>query len=374
MIYLMLEDEAAKIEAALEKVTPEACEKAAAAPSAARQMTIATGEARISVSGALLPMRSALLDYFGIQHTGYDEVKNQIRDANSDKSITAIRLNIDSPGGTIDGMYSAMEAIAGSGKKVSATVTGTAASAAYMLASQASSITAENPLNLVGSVGVVAGYYLGSDRFKEITNSDSPKKRPDVNSPDGMAAVKSELDDIFGVIAEKVASGRGTDVETVKANYGQGSILTAKTALAAGMIDGIGAKPSSADKTADRRSDMDQEKEKAERAEELSAAVESGMKQERDRVVAHITLGQASGDMETAIEAIKSGDGITETIKAKHLGAEIKKRSIEARAAEAPGPLAVAAPVETEKSADSRDKIKTDLEAAHSGVTIEWRN
>ena len=119
---------------------------------------------------------------------------------------------------------------------------------------------------------------------------------------------------------------------------------------------------------------MDQEKEKAERAEELSAAVESGMKQERDRVVAHITLGQASGDMETAIEAIKSGEGITETIKAKHLGAEIKKRSIEARTAEAPAPLAVAAPVETEKSADSRDKIKTDLEAAHSGVTIEWRN
>jgi hypothetical protein len=65
---------------------------------------------------------------------------------------------------------------------------------------------------------------------------------------------------------------------------------------------------------------------------ELFAAVlKQGTDAERDRVSAHLELGQQSGDMATAIEAIKSGAGMTQSITAKYLAAGMRKSQIDAR-------------------------------------------
>lgn len=61
---------------------------------------------------------------------------------------------------------------------------------------------------------------------------------------------------------------------------------------------------------------------------EHPAVFEAAVKEERDRVVAHLTYGRASGDMQTAMKAVEDGDGITESLKAKYFEASMKKNAI----------------------------------------------
>jgi ATP-dependent Clp protease, protease subunit len=81
----------------------------------------------------------------------------------------------------------------------------------------------------------------------------------------------------------------------------------------------------------EERKQMDLKTLKAQHPDVYEAAVQEGVKQERDRVSAHLAMSEASGDVKTAHEAIMGGDAITETVRAKHFAAEIKSRDIKAR-------------------------------------------
>lgn len=69
---------------------------------------------------------------------------------------------------------------------------------------------------------------------------------------------------------------------------------------------------------------------KAQHPAVYNAAVAEGTKQERDRVCAHLTLGEQSGDRKTAQEAIESGDGLTASIHAKYIAASWARRDVDA--------------------------------------------
>lgn len=60
--------------------------------------------------------------------------------------------------------------------------------------------------------------------------------------------------------------------------------------------------------------------------------VAEGETAERDRVSAHLTMGTASGDMETATKAIEDGVGMTASLQAKYMAASMKRQDIGARA------------------------------------------
>lgn len=75
---------------------------------------------------------------------------------------------------------------------------------------------------------------------------------------------------------------------------------------------------------------MDLEQLKAEHPAVYKAAVEIGVQQERDRVQAHINLGE-TGDMKVALEAVKDGSEITQTTYSAHMAAAINRREVEAR-------------------------------------------
>ncbi len=49
--------------------------------------------------------------------------------------------------------------------------------------------------------------------------------------------------------------------------------------------------------------------------------VEQAAAEERDRVLAHLTLGESSGDMTIALEAIRSGAGMTAELTARYMSA-----------------------------------------------------
>ena len=306
--------------------------------------------AKIEIKGVLLKEEDLVLSFFGEQQTLYSEIIAEIESANKSKDISRIELLIDSGGGNLDGMFDAMAVIAQSEKPVTARVTGVCASAAYMLASQSKKIIAQHDWNMLGSFGV-ATTVSQDPLIKEISNTDSPKKRPDVSNDDGVAVVRETLDDIFNLVTEAVATGRNTTVETVKNNYGKGAVYTARTALQMGMIDSIGfVKPG------------------PKQGVKLMEEFERGINAERDRVTAHLIRGEASGDLQTAIEAIKSGEQMTESVKAKYFAASVKKVAIEERQTEA---VATVKTVVNTVSASDFDKQKTELKAKFPGLVLE---
>ena len=77
---------------------------------------------------------------------------------------------------------------------------------------------------------------------------------------------------------------------------------------------------------------MELSKLKADHPEAYSAAVKVGIDQERDRVVAHVTMGESFGAMDTAVSAIKDGDAMTATLTAQYMAAGQNKTDINAAA------------------------------------------
>jgi ClpP class serine protease len=317
--------------------------------------------ATIQVNGPLMPKRSAFLDFFDVEHTAYGEIRAQVAEA-QERGAKRIDFVIDSPGGDVNGLYETMADIDAIPVKTRTLAGSTLASAAYMLASQTGTIIAENDISIVGSVGVATSAYV-SENVKEIANTDSPKKRPDARTEEGVQAVQAELDDIFQVLAEKIAEGRGVSVDTVKNDYGQGAIMTARTALRMKMIDSIGITQKQPAKTAAIRGDekMNLAELKADNGALYREVLAIGAKEERDRVEAHLVMSDASGDIKTARESILSGEGMTASCQAKHLAAGINKKSIALRSGEN------APPVEGGVEPPAKDPMKAMVEEMTAG-------
>ena len=161
--------------------------------------------------------------------------------------IKDVILEIDSPGGDVRGMLELAAAVRTlrAAKTVTAIAHPTAASAAYWLAAQATRIVA-TPSGQVGSIGVLV-------ECTDTSAQDEARgiKRTIIADPEGKALGRLELDEaalaeIKGLVArwsdvlhEEIALGRGIPVATVRANFGNGRMLEAEDAKAAGMIDEI---------------------------------------------------------------------------------------------------------------------------------------
>jgi signal peptide peptidase SppA len=161
--------------------------------------------------------------------------------------ITHILLNIDSPGGQVNGIQEFADQVreVAAIKPVVAYVDGIGASGAYWIASAANSIVL-NDTSLVGSIGVVASIRDNRAaqekqgvRQYEIVSTQSPFKRPDVATEQGRAQIQEMVDALASVFIDRVASFRGVTAEDVMSRFGQGKMLPAKAALDAGMADEI---------------------------------------------------------------------------------------------------------------------------------------
>lgn len=319
---------------------------------AARILDRSKPSAVVKIAGVLTSKPSFLAWFFGEENTTYNEIIQAVSEAEADEDIQDIVLAIDSPGGIVaDSMFDAMAAISAAKKPVRAEVSGMGTSSAYGLAAQADSITAKNAATQLGSVGIVTSRFV-SKSVIEITSTDAPKKRPDVATEEGRAAIREELDAIHGLFAEAIAQGRAAatgekvTVDRVNKDYGQGAIVLALDAVKRGMIDGI-AEPGPAvsknqtpkNKAAEFGGEslegkMDLKEMKANHPDVYAAAVAEGVNQERDRVSAHLEMGTASGDIETAHAAIRDGSNMTQALSAKYLAAGMNRAAEKTRADE----------------------------------------
>lgn len=200
----------------------------------------------LSIEGPLFRHAGLIVDWSG--GTSYDALHRGLEAALASNAVTTILLRCNSPGGEADGVNELAKAIAAAAKEkeVWAYVDGLCASACLWLAVQADHIVAEESSE-VGSIGVRCGIvdYSGADaaagiREIEIISSQSPGKRGTPVDDEVVGRLQTRIDDLAELFVAAVASGRGVDVETVLSDFGQGDVMIASKALAAGLIDELG--------------------------------------------------------------------------------------------------------------------------------------
>lgn len=199
----------------------------------------------IKVQGVLTPAPDYMAEMYGEPNTTYPELMAALGAAMIDPAVRDITWEIDSPGGSVDGLFTLLDAIEdarATGRKPMKAVGINAHSAAYGIAAAVGEIHAASRTSGFGSVGVAtSGFVSGGmcGTVVDITSSDAPDKRPDLSTAEGKAVVRAELDQIAAEFMASIARGRGTTVDAVAAGYGRGASMLARAALAAGMIDHV---------------------------------------------------------------------------------------------------------------------------------------
>ena len=203
----------------------------------------------IPVYGVLTQRGNMMDDVSGPGSTSTQMISSALRDALADETVSAILLDIDSPGGSVYGIQELGEEIyqARSKKPVTAIANSLAASAAYWLGSQASELYV-TPGGEVGSIGVIASHsdwskanemagvkvtYVTAGKYKSEMNPDEPL------SDEAKAYEQDRVNEYYGAFTKAVARGRGVAIASVRDDMGQGRVLGADAAMAVKMVDGI---------------------------------------------------------------------------------------------------------------------------------------
>ncbi len=173
-----------------------------------------------------------------------------IQEAVKDPNVSAIVLDIDSPGGMVDGAVTLADLVfqARQEKPVVAFGNGTLASAAYLVGSAADQIVA-NETARVGSIGVIMRHTNRSKaneragvEYKFVTSRTLKAAGNDAGPLEGAALAYFEelINEADALLIDKIARNRDTTAQAVSKMSGEARIYGAKKALEIGMIDRIG--------------------------------------------------------------------------------------------------------------------------------------
>jgi len=175
----------------------------------------------------------------------------QLKRYEDTKSVPAILLNVDSPGGGVavsQEIYTEVKRLQEKKNKiVVAYMSSVGASGAYYVSCPANKIVA-NPGTIVGSIGVIAewvnyGNLLAWAKLKDVTFKTGEFK--DTGSPTRELTEREKayfqglIDDMYVDFVEAVAAGRRMDVEAVRA-LADGRVFTGRDAREKKLIDEIG--------------------------------------------------------------------------------------------------------------------------------------
>lgn len=370
---------------------PEAIERATGREvEGAQRMRIRDEVAVISLRGPMFRYANLITRMSGATST--EMLANDLGSALANPNVRGIILDVDSPGGMVNGTSELAELIyeARAEKPIWSFISGAGASGGYWVASAAERVFAERS-SMVGSIGAVISItdFRAADekrgiRSMEFVSAQSPRKRMDPfdddpdRAQDARAEIQRVVDDVAAVFVADVARNRGVTVDTVLADFGQGGIMIGEGARAAGMVDGIttmealiseisssrrsvgvaGFRPAagtqSPDPTLTMEAEMPGENENTPAAEQPvidEAAIRAeAMKAERDRITA---IQGLAGPEDVKAECIEAG--VSAGDAALRINAHIKARE-EARAK--------AHLTDRAKAEDAADKPGPDVGAA----------
>jgi signal peptide peptidase SppA len=233
----------------------------------------------------------------------------------ADETIEKIILKFDTPGGQVDGAFALANKIfeAREKKEIISFVNTLAASAGYLLASSASKVILSSETDKVGSIGVVTQHFdiskleerigvktteITAGKFKRIASIYEPL------SEEGKAELQANVDYLYGIFIDAVARNRGFSSDFVKETIAEGKIFTGKQGIP-NLANEISTMDSLISKQSFGGQDLpDKEKTtltadslKSEHAvvyqEVLQLGIDTGVKQERERIAAINTLPTA---------------------------------------------------------------------------------
>lgn len=208
-------------------------------PKAFASPTVKAGSAIIPIHGVLTARGGFWAFLTG--GTSYAEIRAGFQRAIEDETVDRIILDINSPGGEVDGLAELAEEItaARSTKEIVAYVSNLGCSAAYWLACSAGKIII-HPTAVVGSIGTVLSICKDEGDVVDIVSSQSPKKVPDVATPEGRAQLQAYVDRCADFFIHAVARARGVTPADVVSRFGAGDVVFGEDAVGRGMADVVG--------------------------------------------------------------------------------------------------------------------------------------
>jgi signal peptide peptidase SppA len=204
------------------------------------------GVAVIPIHGTLVRRTVGLEAESGL--TSYSGLAAQLDAAIGNPAVSAILLDIDSPGGESGGVFDLADRIRAASqiKPVWAVANDMAFSAAYALASAASRVFVSRTGG-VGSIGVIAMHVDQSEKDAQdgvhYTAVFAGDRKNDLNphepiSSEAHAFLKAEVNRIYGLFVETVARHRGIEASAVRDT--EAGLFFGQAAVAMGLADAIG--------------------------------------------------------------------------------------------------------------------------------------
>lgn len=234
----------------MEMPQPEAGDaQAAVTIEPGQRFGISRGLAVVPIRGLLTPNAYVLERWLG--WTTYYGLVETMEELAANEDVSAIVIEIDSPGGMVMGVEAAVGAIASAAaeKPVHALAHPLAASAAYWLASQANDI-ALTPGSEVGSIGVIAQSWSpaapdgAGDMNYIVTSTHARAKRPDPATEEGQAELRRRLDEAESDFHAAVSAGRGIAADDLTARLSVtddardgGAVFKGEAARSRGLVD-----------------------------------------------------------------------------------------------------------------------------------------
>jgi len=200
----------------------------------------------ISLSGTITTRGSSLFSGSTITP---DLVRNYLAKAESDRTVKAIVLRIESPGGEIEPCQEILweiERVKGT-KPIVVSMGGTAASGGYYISTRADKIVAL-PTTMTGSIGVISQVInieglleklgIQIETFKGGKYKDMYWGFREL-TPEEEEIMQGMVDEYYEQFVDVVAEGRGLSREEVR-NLATGQLYTGTEAKELGLVDELG--------------------------------------------------------------------------------------------------------------------------------------
>lgn len=337
---------------------------------------------------ALVPLRGVLGQRMNLMSnisggTSTELFARDVKQALEDPSVRSIIVMADTPGGSVAGTQSAADVVRSvRGKKPIVTFAeGLLASAGVWIGTAADQVILDSGVTQVGSIGVVATHTDVSKREEAMGIKTTEivagkyKRAASQYGPlteTGRATLQEQVDYLYSLFVADVAQNRGVSADKVLQDMADGRMFIGQQAVDAGLADGIHSLDVLIASLNDRAAAMERtliavstsidvsmnpnEQAAAWAAENPEAAAvlrAEGAVNERDRIAA--VRAQSMPGHEALIEAL-AADGHTSGPEAAVavVAAEnaVRKAQAEARASEAPEPVAYAPSPESEQKAE----------------------
>src|SRR5215203_440474 len=181
---------------------------------------------------------------------GSDSLVGYIREARADRSIKAIVLRVDSPGGSStasDVIWRELSISRENHRPVIVSMSDLAASGGYYVALGGDAIVAQ-PGTLTGSIGVYTGKFVTTGSLEKLganIEATSSGKHAEIYSPDRRftpeerTKIEESMQNVYDQFIERTAAARHMTPEKVD-EIAQGRVWTGEQAKQLGLVDELG--------------------------------------------------------------------------------------------------------------------------------------